>query len=840
MPESGFPYRRLVAWVARRHRAILIGSLALFVLSALSLLRLRLDMDLLAQLPSHSKVFTDYREYLQDFGAFDSLILLVRGARIDIVPFADALATELGKVPEIASVRYRVDLDAVRSRFLEPHREQLLAEEDAAELARRLEPTAIAERVHGLKRALAAPMSFGARQWIAKDPLGIDEIVGRSFERRYADAMIRPSGEYFLSRGGDSLLMIVRPRESAFDTIFSERLLENVHAAERRLLDGEWRGRSVEVAHTGSYVYAVADKQIMRDDLRIYFVIAPLAVLAIFHLGLRSLRILPFVTLPLVLTTIAMFAVSLLWYGSLTMISVASAAIFYGLGIDSSIYFYHLLREKAAELDQPLDAARVEQAVADTLVEIGAATVVASTTTAIAFLVIGYSDFTGVSQLGVMTAIGMLLNIPATFILLPAMVFAWGPRAIPSPARESRIAEGFGRFAEWIAAHRAGVSLALLLLLSAVAAAGLPRLSLDTDFAHLRMGGGEAERVEQRLRAEYGAVDAQGIVVVRAEDTEAALVATERVTAVLERYRTEGVVRSISSLTTFFPSAKTASERLSRFRALPRAAAARALEHALEREGFDTAAFRGVLADLERDDRREISIEEQRDGPLAGLIEHHFRRDAESAAIATYLVPSDGASLASLQARLHADLPDVRFAFTGRPLVERELASLLRGELGWFIGASIGLNLLLVLFAERRLSSSLALLSPTIAALILYLGLMGLLGVAIDPINLIVLPLLIGLGVDDGVYLTAHARFAGSLATGVRRGAIALLLAAGTTIVGFGSLGLSRYPALVRLGLLGALGLGLCTIAALFAVPLLARTLGVPTSRSRAQESPST
>jgi predicted RND superfamily exporter protein len=101
----------------------------------------------------------------------------------------------------------------------------------------------------------------------------------------------------------------------------------------------------------------------------------------------------------------------------------------------------------------------------------------------------------------------------------------------------------------------------------------------------------------------------------------------------------------------------------------------------------------------------------------------------------------------------------------------------------------------------------------------------GALDIAIDPVNLVVLPLLIGLGVDDTVYLVAHIRHGGGLVEGVRHGALPLLLAVGTTVAGFGSLGLSSFPALHRLGWLAALGLSLCVAATLALVPALQRTL---------------
>jgi predicted exporter len=838
MPIAGVSVARLVDWIARRHRAVIVAAAALTALSALSLLRLRFDMDVLSQLPSSSAVFTDYRAFLRGFGAFDSLIVLVRGPRAEIVPFATALAEKLARLPEIGSVRYRVDVDAVRTQFLEPYRAALLDDEGIAELARRLQPAAIDERVRGLKRALAAPMSIGARTWIAGDPIGIDEIVGRSLARRYADPLLRPSGEFFLSNDGSALVLVVRPLGSAFDTIFSERMLTRVADAERELLDGPWRDRGIDVGHTGSYVYAVGDKRVMRNDLRIYFVAAPLAVLAIFHLGLRTLRVLPFVIVPLAATTIVTFAVSLLSYGSLTMISVAFAGMFYGLGIDSSIYFYHLLSEKAAAR-RPLEPDGIRAAVRETLEEIGGANVVASTTTAVAFLVIGFSDFTGVSQLGAMTALAMLLNVVATFVLLPALVFAWGPRAIPEARARDRVADRCARFAVGIARRRFVVGIAAVALVVAVGAAGVPRVRLDTDFRHLRPSGGDAERVEQALAEGFGRLEAPGVLIVQRRDGEAALEAAERVAAALETERSGGLVKAYSSLTTFFPSAKTAAARIERFRALPRAEAARALERALDREGFAVGAFRAAIDSLTKDEWRAPSLAGDRTGPLAALVEQHWHQHENGLAIATYVTPAAGVSLAALESRMHRELPGVSFSLTGRPLVEDEFAALLRRELVWFLAGSLALNFALVLVSERSMVRALALLSPTLASLVVYLGILGIAGVPIDPINLIVLPLLIGLGVDDGVYLAAHARATGGLEPGVRRGALPLVLAVATTVAGFGSLGFSRYPALGRLGSLAALGLSLCVFAALVAIPLLVPWLVGEARSTNRHETPS-
>ena len=59
--ERRFPYDRLVAAVHRRHRAILVLAAGLLVASGLSLLRLRLDMDVLSQLPYSASTVNFYR-----------------------------------------------------------------------------------------------------------------------------------------------------------------------------------------------------------------------------------------------------------------------------------------------------------------------------------------------------------------------------------------------------------------------------------------------------------------------------------------------------------------------------------------------------------------------------------------------------------------------------------------------------------------------------------------------------------------------------------------------------------------------------------------------------------
>jgi uncharacterized protein len=208
-------------------------------------------------------------------------------------------------------------------------------------------------------------------------------------------------------------------------------------------------------------------------------------------------------------------------------------------------------------------------------------------------------------------------------------------------------------------------------------------------------------------------------------------------------------------------------------------------------------------------------------GPLAPLAEIHVRR-GNGIAIATFLKPASERSFVEIAERLDADLGREAPVVTGRPIAERELGVILRRELVLFFGFAAALNFLLLLVAERSATRAFWLIAPTLAAVVATLGLMGVFGVAIDPVNVIMIPILLGLGVDHAVYFGAHLRRGERIETAVARGLRVLALVSGTTLAGFASLAFSSYPALAGLGITATIALGLGAVATLVALPLFA------------------
>jgi uncharacterized protein len=105
------------------------------------------------------------------------------------------------------------------------------------------------------------------------------------------------------------------------------------------------------------------------------------------------------------------------------------------------------------------------------------------------------------------------------------------------------------------------------------------------------------------------------------------------------------------------------------------------------------------------------------------------------------------------------------------------------------------------------------------------LGVMGWTGVPLNAANLLLLPLIVGIGIDNGMYLVHRFREATGGADGPRplapSAAKAITLASLTNIVGFGSLMLSSHRGIFSLGLVVAIGVVCLWVASVTTLPSL-------------------
>jgi hypothetical protein len=128
---------------------------------------------------------------------------------------------------------------------------------------------------------------------------------------------------------------------------------------------------------------------------------------------------------------------------------------------------------------------------------------------------------------------------------------------------------------------------------------------------------------------------------------------------------------------------------------------------------------------------------------------------------------------------------------------------------------------LFVLAQHRSLSQALIVLSPLITALSWTIGLMVVFNIRLGFFNMVTVPLIMGMGVDDGIHFYHRYREEGrgSLLHVMQKTGGAIFMTSATTIVGFGSMIFSSHMGLNTLGQLVVLGMGSCWLATMTVQP---------------------
>jgi hopanoid biosynthesis associated RND transporter like protein HpnN len=567
-------------------------------------------------------------------------------------------------------------------------------------------------------------------------------------------------------------------------------------------------------------------------------------VLFLLWLALRSGRIILAVFLNLCVGLAITAALGLMMVGALNPISVAFAVLFVGLGVDFGIQFAVRYRSERHDIGE------LRPALVSTIRNIGAPLTLAAAAVAAGFLSFYPTDYRGVSELGQIAGLGMLIAYATSVTVLPALLTILSPSGEPAAIGYRALAP-IDRF---LNRHRMPVIVGTGL----ISLAGLPllyHLTFDFNPVNLRSPSVESVATFLDLRSDPG-IGANAVNVIVPSLSEAARVA--------DSLRKLPEVARVMTVQDFVPPDQ--DRKLALIRQL-----GRQLGPALQSEGpaptdaQDVLALRNIADTLNR-------LVEGKSGPgadagrrLAINLLRLVEADAETRnrAEAAFVVPLQTA-LSDLSTYLQAEpvslqkLPqdlirqwiaaDGRtrvFAVpTGDPndndtlrhfaqtilthypnAVGTPISILKSGDTvvsafiqaGLFALVTISILLWVVL---RRFGDVMLTLVPLLLAGVVTLEICVLIGLPLNFANIIALPLLLGIGVAFKIYYTMAWRAGQTdlLQSSLTR---AVIWSALTTATAFGSLWLSTHPGTSSMGKLLALSLVTTLAAAVLFQPAL-------------------
>jgi len=172
--------------------------------------------------------------------------------------------------------------------------------------------------------------------------------------------------------------------------------------------------------------------------------------------------------------------------------------------------------------------------------------------------------------------------------------------------------------------------------------------------------------------------------------------------------------------------------------------------------------------------------------------------------------------------------PGVKFGITGGPTLRTTIFDLLKNDAVYTLIVAAVLILLLLFVMEGSYTRGLLVFAPLSLGLIWTMGTLGWLGIPLSVATVGLSSMILGLGVEYGVFMLSRyteerAKNNGqldSLITTVRGIGSAIIGSGLTVIVGFGTLAFATVPMIQHLGETLALGIAFCLLAALFVNPV--------------------
>ena len=803
--------------------ALLAAALSVSALAIVPASRLTVRSDVLALLPEDAPASSAYRTFLESFGGIENVYVVLRlrdDAPADPEGLADAaevFAREVPRSQEVAHARFGLDEDdeAFFTEALAPRLPLLLGDDPASALSQRLAAGSLDARARELRDAATGPGALFSTRLTASDPLGLAATKLRELAAG-SSLPFDPLTGALLSTDGRSALVILTPRRGESDAAGGRALAAALDQALARTRSADVG--TLEIEAVGGPLYAAHDETALRADLIRILTTASVLVLLLIVLAFGGVAI-PAISLATVAAgQVVCAALVALGYGPVTAVGVGFAAILLGLGDDFTLHLG--ARARAAWRS----GAAPDVAVVGALAETAPGILAAGLTTAAAFGCLAFAHFRPLRELGLVVACGMLLLLAATALVAAPLLVLTVRRWRSRDARES--GRGYAAIVEAAlrASERRPKTVLLLATIATVAAgAGVARLHVDPDLRRMRPEDHPALRAERRLVASFAVPLDTATFLVKGRDAEEALDRADAVASILRsRLPSDAQVVAPSD---WIVTGKRAERRVAALRPLGLDRAADRLAEALDREGLRPEAFARAL-----DAMRAIAAgRDPAPIPLESYpawLREGLRVTPDGALAAVRARVPEGAwgsgPPRDLVRAIERVAPETAVASVSA--LGSELRALAFSDLKRLGALAVGLVFALVVLSYRGdVRSALLTFVPVVLGVAWTAGLWGWLGRPLDLFTLCVLPVLVGIGIDDGLHVLHLARTSGrDPGEAAREAGRGVVLTNLTTSAGFAALAVSHVPALRNGGLVVCVGNLLCLAATLLVLPALA------------------
>ena len=618
----------------------------------------------------------------------------------------------------------------------------------------------------------------------------------------------------------------------------------------------------VNVGITGETVLEYDEMDQARRDSMAASVVALALVAAIFVFGYRSVGRPLKATICLLVGLIYTLGYTTLTVGHLNILTVTFFPILIGLAIDFGV---HLITRYEEELrNGQVEQVALERALTNT----GLGIFTGCLTTSGAFFAMALTDFKGIQEMGIITGGGMLVCLIPMLTLLPALLISKKPSRpidrLPTVDRRERF--------ERLCLGRPGTVVLAGIILCALSLTQITKVRFDYNLLNMQSRGLPAVVFEKKLIENATKSVLFAVVVAssgeHAVNLESQILQLPSVASIdsMSRFLTEDqteklriigkikkTVRTIefsemdlkpvdlSELSQTLYSTRgylglamgqiptgqqepltreldTLRRSIGEFRKLIVSGSFPSASTKIK--AFQDALFQDIRQTFDslknQDDTASLKVAD-----LPETLRNRFIGKSGKHLLQVY--PKDNVWDRNNQEVFVSQPRTVDPDMTGTPVQLLEYTTLLKDSYIEAACYALGAIIILVFIHFGTLSSVALGLLPVAVGTTWMLGAMGALGIPFNPANIMTLPLVVGIGVTNGIHILNRVVEEGSSSILTNSTGKAVLISGLTTVAGFASLISADHQGISSLGIVMSLGVGACMLAGLTLLPALLR-----------------
>ncbi|MGM1056201.1 MAG: MMPL family transporter [Bacteroidota bacterium] len=677
-----------------------------------------------------------------------------------------------GKVPE-EGVREIYD-------FIYNNLPLFLNEADYENIESRLGQEPIQKRLENNYKNLISPTGLVTKEYLFKDPLSITALGLEKLKELQVGDDFEIYNNFLITKNQRHVLLFLTPSLPSSETDKNSIFIAGLETIQKEL---NQKFEGVEGDFFGGVLYSVANASQIKKDIKITIGIAVGILLLLLVYYYRRIYVPLLLFIPGLIGGITAIAILYLLKGSISAISIGIGAILLGISIDYSLHI--LTHYKKNRNIQKLYK------------EVTIPVFMSSSTTAVAFLCLLFVRSEALNDLGIFAAISVAVASVFALILIP--LFYKVPEGI---------SEDKNTFLDSIAGiefHKKHILIIGMLLLFIGGLFFFTTVEFNRDLAAINFEPKEIKQKENRIQDIAGRASKSVHLITYGNSIDEALESNNDLYNELKELKNQEKISSFSSIGGVVLSTSTQLEKIERWKEFWTPEKINSVKSDLidesETFGFRAESFDSFYNLLSKD-FNPILLNDYRETTNLNLDDFISSREDFATVTTSVDVEKDNLELLVEKFKGKENLVVI-----DRQQINQSFLGNLREDFNSLIAYSLIAVFIILLFSYRSFELSIFTLLPIIITWIIALGIMALLNIQFNILNIIISTFIFGLGLDYSIFITNG--FLREYETGIKvlkTYRTSILLSVITTLLGIGALFFAEHPALRSISMVSIIG----------------------------------